>query len=55
MVGKQNFFWKISFAECEKELSMHADEDGGIRKRVHRLVKTFYERFWRKQTKDLNS
>jgi len=48
LVAKQNFFWSISFVECEKELSKHADEDGGIRKTVHRLMKIFHARFWSK-------
>jgi len=55
LVAKQNFFWSVSFAECEKELSKHADEDGGNRKQVHRLIKMFYDRFWKKETKQLNS
>lgn len=55
MVAKQNFFWCASFAECEKELSKHADEDGGLRKQVHRLIKSFNDRFWSKQTKHLSS
>ena len=54
-MAKQNFFWSVSFAECEKELSKHADEDGGNRKQVHRLIKMFYDRFWSKETKQLNS
>jgi len=54
-VAKQNFFWSASFAECEKELSKHADEDGGNRKQVHRLMKSFHQRFWGKETKQLDS
>ena len=48
LVAKQNFFWSISFVECEKELSKRADEDGGIRKTVHRLMKIFHAQFWSK-------
>ena len=48
LVAKQNFFWIISFVLCEKHLSKHADEDGGIRKMVHRLMKIFRDRFWSK-------
>ena len=48
MVARQNFFWSASFVECEKELSKRADEDGGIRKTVHRLMKIFHDRFWSK-------
>jgi len=55
VVAKQNFYWSASFAECEKELSKHADGDGGNRKQVHRLVKAFHERFWKKETKHLTS
>ena len=55
MVAKQNFFWLTSFVECEKELSKHADADGGNRKQVHRLMKMFNDRFWRKQTNSLNT
>jgi len=55
MVAKQNFYWSASFVECEKELSKHADEDGGNRKQVHRLMKIFNDRFWKKQTKQLTS
>jgi len=46
LVAKQNFYWRISFAECEKELSTHADEDGGCRKKVHCIVKSFCKNFW---------
>ena len=55
LVAKQNFFWSASFVECEKELSTHADEDGGIRMTVHKMMKIFNDRFWRKQTKQLDS
>jgi len=55
LVAKQNFFWLTSFVECEKELSKHADEDGGNRKQVHRLMKMFRQRFWGKETKSLSS
>ena len=49
LVAKQNFYWRISFAECEKELSHHADEDGGCRKMVHRIVKSFHREYWCKE------
>ena len=55
LVAKQNFFWSASFVECEKELRTHADEDGGIRTTVYELMKIFNYRFWRKQTKQLDS
>jgi len=55
LVAKQNFYWMISFVECEKELSKRADEDGGIRKMVHRLMKIVHARFWKKPNQELNS
>ena len=48
LVARQNFFWSASYSECERELSKRADEDGGIRKMVHKLMKVFHDRFWRK-------
>ena len=55
MVAKQNFYWMMSFVECEKELSKHADEDGGVRKQVHKLLKMFHKRFWKTEKSQLNS
>jgi len=56
LVAKQNFFWMISFVECEKELCKRADEDGGLRKTVHRLMKIVHARFWKKPgNQELNS
>jgi len=43
LVAKQNFFWQVSFAECEKTLVHDMDADGGIRKKVHRIIKSLYK------------
>ena len=51
LVAKQNFFWTISFAECEKAISHLADrDDSGCRKKVHKIIKKKFSTSWNRGT-----
>ena len=47
LVAKKNYEYEVSFNELEKQLSLFADtDDHGIRKKCHRLMKSFDKKFW---------
>ena len=51
LVAKKNMHWYYSFAECEKELVREIDRENeqgvrGQRKKVHRIMKRFFETTW---------
>lgn len=42
VVAKKPFYWQLSFAELETDLVVEIDEDGGCRKKVHRIMKAVF-------------
>ena len=46
LVAKKDLFWQISYSKAEKELVKDVDQDGGCRKKVHRIVKLLNQDHW---------
>lgn len=46
VVAKKDFNWTLSFASCEKELIIQIDANEGVRKKCHRIMKSFREAYW---------
>ena len=46
LVAKKNYHWLISYNECENVLISHIDDDGGCRKKYHKIMKRLNYDCW---------
>lgn len=46
LVPKKNYHWFVSYAEGEREIVEDIDDDGGCRRKCHRIMKALNEDCW---------